>query len=279
MLNICFIYNEKTFNIRNRLDSLLNSDIKKKYKICNVQTFNNLDDFIRDQLNTAEKAIYSKLLVFFSSDISIPDDIKYIYMFQELCPPNQCEKTSEHKKENYKYFQQKISSALKKINFISSCFTDQNIKSILMMPRRNFTSDILKRIFSVIKDDADSRGNKQLNNIQDLFYKFFECHKTPKSRSKHKEIKYLRDAKDIYFKLGYEEHGRSETNSEHNNECVLGGHFRFGIRLDRNIHFNVSSEDSQYIPKSCKFIDCHDTPYYTEKNTSHLNIFTNDYIR
>lgn len=253
MLNICFIYNEKTFNIRNRLDSLLNPDIKKKYKICNVQTFNNLEDFISDQLNTAEKAIYSKLLVFFSSDISIPEDIKY--------------------------FQQKISSALKKINFISSCFTDQNIKSILMMPRRNFTSDILKRIFSVIKDDADSRENKQLNNIQDLFYKFFECHKTPKSRSKHKEIKYLRDAKDIYFKLGYEEHGRSETNSEHNRECVLGGHFRFGIRLDRNIHFNVSSEDSQYIPKSCKFIDCHDTPYYTEKNTSHLNIFTNDYIR
>lgn len=279
MLNVCLIYNENTLNITNKLETLFNSDIKKKYKICNVQKFNSIDEFITSQIETVEKGIYSKLVVFVANNISIPDNIRYIYMFQELSQPNKNEDTSEKKKENYKYFQQTISGTLKKITFISSCFADQNIKSILMMPRRNFTSKILNDIFDALKFSANNKENKYLNNIQSLFYQFAENHKTPKTRSKYKNIKYLRDDKDIYFRLGNEKHGKSETNTEHNNECILGGYFRFGVRLDRNLHFNASSEDSHYIPSTCTFIDCHDKPYLIGKRVSHLNIFTNDYIR
>jgi len=31
MLNVCLIYNENTLNITNKLETLFNSDIKKKY--------------------------------------------------------------------------------------------------------------------------------------------------------------------------------------------------------------------------------------------------------
>ena len=279
MLKLCFI-NPTKYNLESKLGSIINSDIKRKYKICSVDIFTDLSSFIEAQLNNIDTDIHSKLLVFSFDGVDIPEDIKYVYLFHKLCLSNLDEYSSDIKKDNYTNLQKQISKGLKKINFIASCFEDKQLSTILMMPRRNFTSVILGDIFNCLKESYLNTNNKDLNAVQKLFYDFIEKHRKPKVRAKNKSIKYFRDNNDFFFQLGNEKHGMSETNDKnHNANCTLSGYFRFGIRLDRNIHFNVSSDQNDSIPKNSEFFDCHSEKHIVRGNISHLNIFTNDYIR
>ncbi|NOL51618.1 hypothetical protein [Pelistega suis] len=277
MLKVSFIHNENYFKLKDQLESLFNSQLKHKYKIMdNPDVYPSVDIFLENELCNVKNGKYSSVLIFIDEDILIPEELKYVYLFHQLNPPYKgCDKVAG----NRVYLQQQISFGLKRINFIRSNFNDKMIRSILIMPRRNFSSSTLEQLFRTIIEIKRNKGNEHTNQIQRLFYEFIDQHKKPKSKSDNANIKYMRDDNDVFFRLGEEKHGQAETKQPpHDNDCILSSYFRFGVRLNRDIHFNVSSSDA-YIATSSKFWNCHRKPYWVKKNTSHLNIFPNDFIR
>ena len=82
MLKLCFI-NPTKYNLESKLGSIINSDIKRKYKICSVDIFTDLSSFIEAQLNNIDTDIHSKLLVFFFDGVDIPEKKKYVYLYHK----------------------------------------------------------------------------------------------------------------------------------------------------------------------------------------------------
>ena len=96
--------------------------------------------------------------------------------------------------------------------------------------------------------------------------------KKKKSGNQH----FLKDDNDRYFELGKEKHGQSETGVPHHApECRLTASARFGVTLNRDLHFNISLETGQV---SGAFQDCHAAIIQVPLR-DHINMFPNGFIR
>ena len=100
----------------------------------------------------------------------------------------------------------------------------------------------------------------------------------PKKRP-HTSKKFYVDERNFFFEYGKEDHARHETDPKkgHNVNCDISARFRFGIKIDETKHFNVCKDDKEKSSIEGIFDGCHEHPI-TIKKTTHINMFSNDYI-
>ena len=144
----------------------------------------------------------------------------------------------------------------------------------LILPLKNFAADELARLRTAFVEHAAAG----------TFYREFEeslslllRRQRPRENSEYRDRTYLRDDNDRYFEYGKERHSKIDTAMPpHSPTCLANGDFRFGLRYDRDRHFNVShGPDGTKI--SGRFIDCHGEGANVRKDT-HLNMFPNSFF-
>ena len=176
-------------------------------------------------------------------------------------------------KENMNnYFGSHLSRWIGNLIFLSKCFKNGKLYKCLLLPRNSFDAPELEMLFSLCATQA---GNREFKFQLEAHLKSIRERSIPKKRksgSKH----FLKDDRERYFELARENHGQSETkNPPHNSHCLLTATARFGVSIDREIHFNVSEEAGTI---SGKFVDCHGGRVLV-KERSHINMFPNGFIR
>ena len=170
------------------------------------------------------------------------------------------------------YFGSHLSRWIDNLIFLSKCFNDRKLYKCLILPRNSFDAPRFEILFDLCATQAGRREFKfqleaHLKSIRER-----SIPKKKKSGSKH----FLKDDNERYFELARENHGQSETtNPPHNSLYLLTATARFGVSIDREIHFNVSEEAGTI---SGKFVDCHGGRVVV-KERSHINMFPNGFIR
>lgn len=277
MLKVYFLIKDIN-TYRPYIEKIINVDMKRKYQICDINYISSFDDLLEREKVALDSSVYN-VAVFKENCVSIDKAWQFVFSVFDLslsCDTS----SSEGKRASFTSLQQQLSQGLKKIKFVSALFQDKNQLAVMMLPKKNFISEILDNLFNELVQWSSNKNNQSLNRTQELLYNFVATHRQPKRRTQYASVKYFRDNDDLYFQLGDESHGKSETGEEHSSLCIFAAYFRFGIRLNRDKHFNVSKDgDNSPIPINTVFYSCHSQHYTVQSGTKHLNIFPNDYIR
>ena len=170
------------------------------------------------------------------------------------------------------YFGHNLAQWLKNLLFVSRAFEDGKQRKCLLLPNQSFAAPELDEIFKLCRTQCD------VPNFPELLEAGL---KVIRRRSTSKKIKrskrhFLKDDNDRFFELGKERHGQSETKTPpHLPKCLLTASARFGVTVDRYLHFNVSGETEKI---GGVFRDCHDKSVI-DPPRSHINVFPNGFIR
>ncbi len=170
------------------------------------------------------------------------------------------------------YFGHNLTRWLKNLLFVSQSFRDGKKLKCLLLPYTSFAAPELSEVFNLCLTQNDKGKfpellEKQLREIRNR-----SIPKKKKSGKRH----FLKDDDDRYFELGKERHGQSETNiPPHAPKCKLTASARFGITVNRDLHYNVSLETDKI---SGDFKDCHSADIQIN-SCSHINMFPNGFIR
>ena len=172
----------------------------------------------------------------------------------------------------HNYFGHFLVRWLKNLIFLYSCFQKRGMLKCLMLPLKNFDGADLKELSETIAAKSD-QGSFSRDVEGKLKMLHSRC--VPKKRNKYK-TQYIKDDSGLHFQLGYEKHGQAEVQSPpHTTECSLTAIARFGVTMDRELHFNVS-RGQQHIEGV--FNGCHGDPQSVGA-CSHINMFPNGQIR
>lgn len=255
------------------------SSISSKEDISQIVLTYEINSILENLIENITNVDISKIIIFY--DDSIKEEIlnslntyKQSIFLTKL-------NLNFHDQSNVNMLKQQITKGIKRINYLSKMFEDSQLLPIMRMPRQNFQSSILSQLYDEIEKNTSST-----DEIEKLLVKFIDIHKKPKRRTKNKKIKFFEDGRRLYYKLeqpsmGHTGHGTNIPEiiePPHNICCLLNSVFRFGIRIDHTIHFDVSKEDKEKISESLCFYNCHgDKVKFKDK--THLNIFSNDFIR
>ena len=179
---------------------------------------------------------------------------------------------TEAKPSMKNYFGHNLNRWLKNLLFVAQAFSDGKLLKCLLLPRQNFVAPELVGLFEVCRN----RNNEgQFLELLQTRLKAVRQRSVPK-KGKSGNHYFLKDDNDRYFKLGKEHHGQSETaKPPHNSDCHLTASARFGVTVDRYLHFNVSTKSGRI---SGTFEDCHATQVQVSP-CSHINMFPNGFIR
>ena len=172
----------------------------------------------------------------------------------------------------HNYFGHFLVRWLKNLIFLCGCFKDRSKLKCLMLPLNNFDGADLKELSDTIASKSDQGS---FPRDVDLKLKKLQSRCVPKKRTKYK-TQYIKDDCGHHFELGHEKHGQAELQSPpHTPECSLTAIARFGVSMDRELHFNVS-RGHQNIEGF--FNGCHGDSQ-TVPPCSHINMFPNGQIR
>ncbi len=196
------------------------------------------------------------------------------FQFLASCPAvfrlDFCSYTAKTNMKNY--FGHHLKRWLRNLIFLTEQFNDGKLIKCLLLPRQSFNAPELEKLFEVC---ATQTGEGEFGNKLQAQLKSIRDRSTPKKK-KSGQRHFLKDDNGRFFELAKEKHGQSETTSPpHNSECFLTATARFGVSIDREIHFNVSEEARQI---SGEFVDCHNAKVNVAA-TSHINMFPNGFIR
>lgn len=185
----------------------------------------------------------------------------------------QCSFSSVDAKPNMKnYFGRHLNRWLRNLIFLAKCFNDGKLLKCLLLPEQSFEAPELDAVFALCNSDigASEFAKKLEGNLK--MVRDRSIPKKKKSGTRH----YLKDDHGRYFELAKERHGQSEVcTPPHHADCSLTSTARFGISIDRELHFNVSLDEDKI---SGDFVDCHNTQILVLEK-SHINVFPNGYIR
>ncbi len=163
------------------------------------------------------------------------------------------------------YFGHNLAQWLKNLLFVSRAFKDAKQRKCLLLPNQSFAAPELTEIFQLCQTQCDVR------NFPELLEAGLKA-----IRDKSGNRRFLKDDNDRFFELGKERHGQSETKTPpHAPECLLTASARFGVTVDRYLHFNVSRKAEKI---GGEFRDCHDASVNVSPR-SHINVFPNGFIR
>ena len=165
-----------------------------------------------------------------------------------------------------------IRRALKNYLLVKQIATKLNNYQALALPLKNFDSPCIRKLITVCTNETASKSfQNDLNNVLSNLLHL----KGPKRRSRYPEM-YFIDDKKFYFQYGQERHSSYETNYPHNKLCHLNGIYRFGIYLEQQRHFNVSTDTKFF---SCtSWLDCHNQHICVTKQ-DHINMFSNSFFK
>ncbi|MCY4141405.1 MAG: hypothetical protein OXF56_24455, partial [Rhodobacteraceae bacterium] len=170
------------------------------------------------------------------------------------------------------YFGHNLNRWLKNLLFVAHAFSDGKLLKCLLLPRRNFYAPELVGLFEVCRNQNNDGRFLELLQAQLKAVRKRSVPKKGKSGNQH----FLKDDKDRYFKLGKERHGQSETAMPpHNSYCHLTASARFGVTVDRYLHFNISIKSGLI---SGSFENCHATQIQVPR-CSHINMFPNGFMK
>ena len=226
--------------------------------------------------NASDQEVTDWLLTAFEKHdaVGILTETGLPFQFLASCPAVFRMDFCSHKaKANMKnYFGHHLKRWLRNLIFLAERFNDGKLVKCLLLPRQSFNAPELEELFAVC---ATLTGEGEFSNKLQAHLKSIRDRSTPKKK-KSGQRHFLKDDNGRYFELAKEKHGQSETtNPPHNSECLLAATARFGVSIDREIHFNVSEEAGKI---SGKFVDCH-SAHVKVAETSHINMFPNGFIR
>jgi len=198
-------------------------------------------------------------------EIKIYQDIFYTTHIKTISHTASLEKSTQ-------IYKKTIAQSITNYIAFKILFSQYKCQKLLRLPKRNFDSKKFKQLYHSII----SLGNAtSIENVESLYKATSLIIRTPKTRTKNKKI-YFIDQKKKYFSLDESQHGKKNFcyTNEHNSICHLSSKFRFGFKINDK-HYDVTHESKHNIEGD--FVNCHDE--YKHYNETHLNIFTNDYIR
>lgn len=170
------------------------------------------------------------------------------------------------------YFGHNLTRWLKNLLFVSRTFADGKQLKCLLLPHKSFAAPELAEVVELCRTQNDTGRFPELLESQLKSIRDRSIPKKKKSGTQH----FLKDDKGRYFELGKEKHGQSETGMPpHSLDCKLSASARFGVTINRNLHFNISLIKGQI---SGKFQDCHGA-HVDVTPCSHINMFPNGFIR
>lgn len=176
------------------------------------------------------------------------------------------------------YLEDNITLALKVFFWMREAFNN-GLGELLRLPIRNFNdADFRKiciRVSSILSND---NINKEMDEVYQTLSMLKTKTRKPKKRP-HTSKKFYVDEKNFFFEYGKEDHSRHETDFDkgHNTNCNISARFRFGVKIDETKHFNVCKNDKENSCIEGIFESCHGHDV-TIKRTTHINMFSNDYI-
>jgi hypothetical protein len=142
-----------------------------------------------------------------------------------------------------------------------------------MLPFRNFRARQLRDLREVCRNKTLS---PDFPNIITKHVEALKKRRRPRRNSNYSNL-YFVDDDDKIFQYGLEHHAQLATGAPHTPLCALTGKFRFGRRIATDRHYNVTKELGQHARITGEFHDCHDDVRRIQP-TTHLNIFSNDYM-
>lgn len=176
------------------------------------------------------------------------------------------------------FLEDNITQALRVFFWMRETFNN-GLGELLRLPVRNFNDDDFKktcvRVSSILsKDDI----YKEMDDVAKTLSMLKVKTRKPKTRP-HTSKKFYVDEKKFFFEYGKEDHSRHETDpvKGHNIRCDMSARFRFGVKIDEIKHFNVCHRDKENSSIEGIFEGCHGNDT-TIKKTTHVNMFSNDYI-
>jgi hypothetical protein len=146
---------------------------------------------------------------------------------------------------------------------------------ILRLPLRNFMAKELNEIARLCREKCLSPTfTTDFSSTLAMLQKRRKPRRFLESKKMH-----MVDDHNIYYEYGNERHAQFETGKPHLHSCEIAGHFRFGVRIESRLHYNVFGEKKRGVDTviNGKFINCHDQEVNVA-STSHLNMFSNDYF-
>ena len=185
---------------------------------------------------------------------------------------NPAEAKSKNSLQNY--FGHNLTRWLKNLLFMLTTFNEGKNRKCLMLPQHNFSAPELNVIFQLCRA-GNERGT--FTELLESQLKLLRRRSSPeKHQHDHKRKEYLVDDGEKHFDLGKDRHGQSETGRPpHAAECKFTASARFGITMDRLVHYNVSLANGRI---SGVFQDCH-AGQVSQQACTHLNMFPNGFIR
>lgn len=169
------------------------------------------------------------------------------------------------------FIAQSMAKLLRAFSIVHNHMNDATGISLMGLPVRNFKSKELAEIAEICNqwykiNDFSSKLQTSLSHLKKR--------RRPAPRTGKKAPKFIIDDNENLFELGKEKHAQIETGAPHVFFCYASGHFRFGKRIDARKHYNVSKATGRI---SGDFSDCHGEECVV-KPTTHINMFSNDYI-
>ncbi|MCX7113618.1 MAG: hypothetical protein NTX45_26735 [Proteobacteria bacterium] len=172
------------------------------------------------------------------------------------------------------YWASKLARLLKNYKCLLDAMQRSDNEQVMILPVRNFNSEHLRNLAQTCINNSIS---KDFNGSIGLLISELKDKKRPRRKTKDKTM-YIVDDEEKCFEYGKERHAKFPTGSPHSASCEINGYFRFGKGISTDRHFNVSKEAMGGLTKiSGDFRNCHNEKIYV-KETTHLNMFSNDYF-
>lgn len=220
---------------------------------------NDYDDIARSILELT--SIHDDVIVLTVGDTGALDQV--------IAPHVLCHAINEDIRKNPKnILGSAYTQLLRRYIRVKEKYQDLGHRKMMLLPMKNCLSKELDELLKL--SIFDGRHGAFSVEVDRLIARLRSRMK-PKKRTAD-PCSYFVDDNSRHFQLGHEQHAlASDACPPHKMSCVLGVHFRMGMRINRQDHFNVS-KDADYI--SGVFEDCHDDPVLV-KSTTHLNMFPN----
>jgi len=146
-------------------------------------------------------------------------------------------------------------------------------KTPLLLPLKNFTSDVLsKNIFQLhenIVNEPDKQAliNRTVRDIQ-------RAH--PLTATGGRKSCFVDNRKISFHAPGRDLHGYIRSDGNHPDICMISANVRLGAKYPKAFHFDCSKDNQQL---TGQFYGCHELECSAAKGDPHLNISPNDHVR
>ncbi|MDR5762664.1 hypothetical protein [Caballeronia sp. LZ035] len=184
--------------------------------------------------------------------------------------------TPDEKLRNFKnFFGSYFSPLFRNFFALRAMMRDAEKEQALMLPLRNFKAEELAEIIRLVSEE--SRSTAFAGDLEIRLSRLIK-RRCKRARSAY-PTKYFIDDKQMHFAYGNEHHALFDAAPPHTAACHVNGIFRFGRKIDKSRHFNVSFGDSDETTISGDFPDCHGgiKTIPATARRSHANMFANDF--